>query len=212
MTLRWSSVVLIPALVLAVCETSDAQTGGAVGSGYSTSTTQRSASIEMSYLVRTQRDSSRQRQWMQLVLLWRGKPGWTERSDDSEGSSRAIDEYRKVRAAAILANAVLLGGRRGSVAILAEVDSEFHAVTLLGHRLAMPTADSALVVMVDRVDGRDGQPVVVGTVVVDGRLVRPPPTPALTSGETFLKTESDVTAQLKAMLSRNRAVGAFWRQ
>ena len=210
--MHWSSLVILPALALAVGGRSEAQTGGATGTGYSTSAAQLSASVDMSYLERTHWDSSGRSQWIQLVLLWRAKTGWTERSDDSEGSRQAVDEYRRVRAAAILANAVVLGGRRGPVAFLAEVDSEFHAVTLLGHRLAMPAADSALVVMIDHVDGSGGQPAVVGTVVVDGRLMRPAPTPALTSGETVVTTESDVLAQVKAMLSRNPAVDAFWHK
>lgn len=213
MTMNWMHPALCAALAFAMSARSSAQTGSASGVGYSTSTTELTARVEISYLRRTQWDASRRSEWIPVILLWRGQPGWADHSDDSPRRRQAIDAYRKAQAAGILANAAVLGGRHADFAFLAQVDSDFTSVTLLGRHLALPLRDSALVVMIDRVDGTGGPPSVVGTVVVDGRLETRPSTrpPRLADTTAGFAAVDDVVEQLKAMLSRDPTVAAFWR-
>ena len=212
--MRAAVVIVLVSLVPMCGATVAAQTGGEYGDGYSTSAGNLSPRVEMAYLERHRRDTSGSARWIQVVVLWRGQPGWAAPTGarDTVALRAATDEYRRAEASAILANGVVLGGQAGAVAYLAQVDSGRTAVTVLGQRFALPPRDSALIVLVDRIDGSGGRPAVVGTAVVDGRLPNPPPTRMWTSGDTIftVNQRNDLDEGREAILLRDLKVAAFW--
>ena len=212
--MRWPVLAVLVTLAPIASATMGAQTASTSGSGYGTSTGQLSARVEMSYLARNLWDGSRRTRWVQVVLLWRGQPGWAGRTAalDSVERRQAIDEYRRARAGAILTNATVLGGQSGAVTYLAQIDSASKAVTVLGQTFALPPRDSALIVLIDHIDWRGGQPAIVGTAVVDGRLPDLSPMRMWASGDTtFTVTPPDnLDEGLKVTLLRDPTVAAFW--
>lgn len=212
--MRAAFLTVLVSLVPMFGATIAAQTGGEYGDGYSSGTGNLSSRVQMAYLERHGREASRSTRWMQVVVLWRGQPSWAAPTGalDAVALRAATDEYRRAEASAIVANAVVLGGQAGAVAYLAQVDSGRTAVTVLGQRFALPPRDSALIVMVDRIDGSGGRPAIVGTAVVDGRLPDLPPTRMWTSGDTIFTVHqrNGLDEGREAILLRDRKVAAFW--
>jgi len=115
------------------------------------------------YLAARVNDTTGSTHWFQVVLLWRGQPDWASmtgvaaRSDgtrdrDTTGLGEALRQYHAARKAALMDDAVFLGGQRGPIAYTARLDSARRNLTVLGRTLRVPARDSALVVLVDRVD------------------------------------------------------------
>ena len=190
-----------------------ANTMAQASSGYRTGSFHLSSTVDVTYLEADRTDGSHQTRWIQVAVLWRGKPGWASpsRPPDPAANRQTIDAYRHAQATAVLANAIVLGGQASGVAFLAEVDSTRSAITVLGQRLLLPPRDSALVVLIDRSDRRDGDPVVVGAVTVDGRLPDQAATHTWRSGDTLfvVSPRDDVATYLAALLRREPTVAEF---
>jgi hypothetical protein len=201
----------VAVLVMTTSATLQAQSG----SGYGTGNHGLSARVEATYLQADLSDGSRTTRWIQFVVLWRGQADWSapNMSVDTAAQRHATEHYHTARKAALLADAVFLGGQTGAVSYFAEVDSARTTLTILGQRFRLPPRDSALIVLVDRVDRVGGDPVVAGSTVVDARLPDASPTRTWTSGDTTftIRSRNDVRNNLETILLRDRTVGAFWR-
>ncbi len=191
----------------------------AQGSGYSTGGIELSPRVSTSYLAATLTDASRETRWLQFVVLWRGQSGWSrgQRGLDTAMLRRAETEYNTARRAALGRDGLFVGGQSGGVAYTAEADSARRTLTVLGQRFSIPRSDSALIVMVDRIDGVGGDPIVAATTVVESRLPDLPAERTWTSGDTTFIVrprgrgpESD-RANIEAVLGRDSTVAAFWR-
>ncbi|MGH9885827.1 MAG: hypothetical protein ACREBE_09880, partial [bacterium] len=132
------------------------------------------------------RDSAGQSSaWMSYVVLWRGQAGWgTPRSGNPAVAAEMARQQMEAQLAVMAADRVFMGGSNGSISYGSEIDRRGSRLYLLGQEYAIPERDSALVIMIDRVDGIGGPPVVVAAAVIDGRL--PPEVQSKTwiSGET----------------------------
>lgn len=91
------------------------------------------------------------------VVYWRGSRGWTY--SHAPADAALADSVRRALSAASLRTGIIAGGTITTTA-RAWVEADLHArtVSVLGKRLALPTGDSALVILVDRIDGVGGPP------------------------------------------------------
>jgi hypothetical protein len=191
----------------------------AQGSGYSSGGTELSSRVSTSYLAASLTEASRETRWLQFVVLWRGQSGWSQGRQrlDTAMLRKAQTAYNTARHAALARDGVFIGGQSGGVAYTAEADSARVTLTVLGQRFSIPRRDSALIVMVDRIDGVGGDPIVAGTRVVESRLPEVPAERTWTSGDTTFivrprgrETGSD-RANIESVLERDSTVAAFWR-
>jgi hypothetical protein len=186
--------------------------------GHSGGTSELSARTEVTYLKVHKTDSAGTTYWFQLLILWRGQPGWagidsSRTLRDTSAMARALANYNAAQKAALLTDAMFLGGYSRGVAYFAELDSARTTVKILNHSFRVPPRDSALIVLVDRTDGIGGVPTVTRTVVVDGRFPTPPTPKTWTSGDTIftIRVPDRDQANLLMVLQRDPAVAAFWR-
>jgi hypothetical protein len=191
----------------------------AQGSGYSTGSIELSPRVSTSYLSASLREASRETRWLQFVVLWRGQSGWSggRRGLDTATLRRAQAEYNTARKAALARDGLFVGGQSGGVAYTAEADSARRTLTVLGQRFSIPRGDSALIVMVDRIDGVGGDPIVAATRVVESRLPDVPAERTWTSGDTTFivrprgREPGSDRLNIEAMLGRDSTVAAFLR-
>ena len=123
--------------------------------------------------------------WMHFMVLWRGQPGWRmSRGITPEERTESERVYREASAAATLAGHSLMGGYSGRGVYWAEVDGEANTLVVLGKTYAVPPKDSVLIILVDRIDRVGGEPFIVGSAVIDGRMSSEFVTKTWTSGDT----------------------------
>ncbi|HKO16164.1 MAG TPA: hypothetical protein VJU87_07990 [Gemmatimonadaceae bacterium] len=112
-----------------------------------------------------------------------------------------------------MSDGFLMGGQLGTISYFAQLDSGRTTLTILGRSFPLPTADSALVVLVDRADGVGGAPTIAGTAVIDGRFPADPVPKTWTSGDTIftIRVPDRGNENLRMVLGRNPMAAAFWR-
>lgn len=122
--------------------------------------------------------------WIQFVILWRGQPGWESdvgvNAAQRDAAKRMFDQ---ARIAALTADHGFLGGGGGHP-YWAEIDRQNRKISVLGREFDLPARGSALVVLVDRLDGIGGPTTVIGSAVVDGQLGPEVRTKTWRSGDT----------------------------
>ena len=191
----------------------------AQGTGYSTGGADLSPRISTSYLEASFGEASRETRSLRFVVVWRGQSGWSQGRQglDAAKVQQAQAEYNAARKAALVRDGLFVGGQSNGVAYTAATDSARTTLTVLGQRFSIPRRDSALVVMVDRVDGVGGEPIVVGTAVVESRLPDRPAERMWTSGDTTFIVRPRASqpggerADIESVLGRDATVAAFWR-
>jgi hypothetical protein len=126
--------------------------------------------------------------------------------------TRALTDFNAAQKAALMTDAMFLGGYSRGVAYYAELDSARTALKILNRSFRVPPRDSALIVLVDRTDGVGGVPTVTRTVVVDGRFPAPPTPKTWTSGDTIftIRVPDRGLENLLMVLQRDPAAAAFW--
>ena len=196
--------------------------GAQRGSGYSTGSVALSRRVEAVYLAAHASDTAGGVHWFQVVVLWRGQPDWPTfigappRRDgggghDTTGVAEAVRQYNAARKAALMDDAVFFGGQRGRIAYFARLDSARRSLTVLDRVIRVPPRDSALVVLVDRVD-QDGGPRVIEALVVDGRYPAPVEPRHWQSGDTLftIRVPDRTRTNLEDVLSRDTRSRTFW--
>jgi hypothetical protein len=142
------------------------------------------------------------------AILWRGQSDWAVSHGpvESERSRTAMDSARR----AATTRAVQAGGTI-TVAANAWVEYDEHArtVSVLNHSYSLPAGDSALVLLVDRVDHVGGEPIVVPLVLpcaadADPTYASPPD-----GGRDIMASMRDWAAHWRGCLLREPAVRAF---
>jgi hypothetical protein len=188
------------------------------GGGYSAGSSGLSPRSEVTYLKAHKTDAAGTTHWFQLLILWRGQPGWAgidsnRTLPDTSAMARALGNYNAAHKAALMNDAMFLGGYSRGVAYYAELDSARTTLKILNRSFRVPPRDSALIVLVDRTDGVGGVPTVTRTVVVDGRFPEPPTPKTWTSGDTIftIRVPDRDQENLLMVLQRDPAVAAFWR-
>jgi hypothetical protein len=188
------------------------------GVGFSASTTTVPPRTEVSYVKANQEDARGTTHWFQLLILWRGQPGWSDLKSsiplpDSTARVRALANYDLARKTALMRDAIFLGGNARGIGYYAELDSARTVVTILDHSYRIPPRDSALIVLVDRIDGVGGMPTVTGTAIVDGRFPTPQTPKTWTSGDTVftIRVPDRQQENMLMVLQRDTIVAAFLR-
>ena len=191
---------------------------GQVGSGgYSTGSASVSRTTEISYLVARHHTAAGPAQWFQVMILWRGQPGWMDITPptmrDSAVGAVSIAECDVARQAASAFKALILGGQVGGVGYCAQLDMDRTTLKVLNHSVPVPRSDSAVVVLVDRTDGIGGPPTVAGVTIVDGRFRWEPPPKPWTSGDTTftVRARDRLPEYLQMVLARDAIIAAFAR-
>lgn len=196
------------ALMLVTAAPLMAQTRG----GSSGGTHGLSERVEITYQQRYVETSSGRSDWMRFIVLWRGQPGWLYgRGVSPEEQRQSEQAYREASAAAALAGRSLMGGSSGRGTYWAEVDRDENTIYVLGTAYHVPVKDSTLVILVDRVDHSGGEPFVIGSAVIDGRLPSDLVTKTWTSGDTTFTirpSKSGLDVFLEG-LKKDPAVAAF---
>lgn len=187
---------------------------GAQATGYSSGGTTLSPQVAASYLEASARDAAVESRWLRVVVLWRGQSDWSRGGGGFDGAKMraASGQYNTARRTASGRDGMLLGGLRGSVSYTAELDSTRTALTVLEQRFSVPHGDSALVVMVDRIDGVGGDPVIAGAKVVESRLPDGPAEQTWTHGDTTFTVHArgrDDRTDIETVLGRDPVVAAF---
>lgn len=121
--------------------------------------------VECAYLYRDSGSGATEQHWLVALVLWRGQAGWRARAGATEATRHA---YRIAARAAEDAGRHFVGGHSGGFVYAAAYDHD--SLYVLGRSYLLPRRDSALVVMVDRVDSVDGNPAVVGTANVEAQV------------------------------------------
>ncbi len=124
--------------------------------------------VECGYLARDSGSGATERHWLVALVLWRGQAGWHQRQQRRAEASRASSAVRAAVRATEDAGRQFLGGQSGGSVYAAAYDDD--SLYVLGRSYLLPSGDSALVVMVDRVDSAGGAPTVLGTANIDARL------------------------------------------
>jgi hypothetical protein len=151
--------LLFGAFALGVGLPATAQTGrGSAGAALT-------SRVECGYLHRHSGSGTTEQHRLTAVVLWRGQPGWRHRAASADAAHRA---YRVAVRAAEDAGRQFLGGQSGGVVYSAAFDDD--SVYVLGRGYSLPRGDSALVIMVDRIDSVGGDPSAVGTAQIAARL------------------------------------------
>ena len=151
--------LLFGAFALAPWSPVAAQTGrGSAGAALT-------ARVECSYLHRHSGAGTTEQHWLTAVVLWRGQPGWRDRIVSSEAAHRP---YRLAARAAEDAGRQFVGGQSGGVVYSAAFDDD--SLYVLGRSYPLPHGDSALVIMVDRIDSVGGDPSILATANITASL------------------------------------------
>lgn len=156
--------------------------------------------------------------WLRAVVLWRRAPGRRERGPlDSAAQARAQERHRNDRRAAEDSGRAFLGGqsydRTWSAAYTGFISARGRTVDTLfvmDQRFVIPRRDSALIVMVDEVDGPASQSRIHGTAWMPAQLDAAYWPKFWTSGDTTFSVmpRRDQTI-LRDALERIPAVKAF---
>jgi hypothetical protein len=186
-----------------------AQTRGG-GSGGTHSLSDR---VDITYHQKWTETRGERSDWMQYIVLWRGQPGWrSSRGVSPEEARQSAQAFREASAAATLAGRSLMGGSGGRASYWAEIDNDGNTMYVLGTAYHIPVKDSTLVILVDRVDRVGGEPFVVGSAVIDGRMTSDLEPKTWTSGDTTFTVRQSKTSSLDVFLEalkRDPAVAAF---
>jgi len=149
--------------------------------------------------------------WMQYMILWRGQAGWTSgRMLDPVASAEGQRAYKQAQLAAAAADRSFFGGG-GATPYWGEIDRQSRRLYLLGQEYAIPGRDSALVVLIDRIDNVGGPAVVIGAAVVDGRLPPEVDTKTWVSGDTtfMVRPSRSAVEVFLGMLKEDAVIAAF---
>lgn len=150
--------------------------------------------IELTYQQARVDSAGKTTDWMQIILLWRGQPGWQSNAGFTPAERIAAErQYNDARIAAYAANRAFFGGG-GAHPYWAEIDRPGKRLYALGQEFVIPERGSALVVLLDRMDGVGGPPVVIGSAVVDGLLPSDVMPKTWTSGDTTFTVRPSRTA------------------
>lgn len=200
---RWIASLLC----LTVAAPIAAQRGG--GSG---GTTRLSDRVEITYQQsHSESPGTGRADWMRFVVLWRGQPGWRINKPGQAGQAEGERAYREASAAATLANRSLMGLPGGANTFWLELDRASDMLYLLGNQYSIPSRDSTLVILVDRVDRVGGQPFVVGSAVIDGHMSSDLVPKTWVSGDTTFTVRPAKTglSVFLESLKKDPAVAAF---
>lgn len=108
---------------------------------------------------------------LRAVVLFRGQAGWKHSYGDS--ASRAAGQARWATASRESTRARRMGGgsiTAGGVVLWVETDYERRRLWAEGQSFDLPERDSALVVLVDRIDRAGGPPIIAGTTYVPSEV------------------------------------------
>jgi hypothetical protein len=170
--------LLSASLVLAPWSTGLAQTGRESGGITLTSR------VECGFLAHHAGAGAAEQNSLVALVLWRGQEGWRDRATASD-IHRA---YRAAMRAAEDADRRFMGGQEGGIVFAAAFDED--SLYVLDHSYALPRGDSALVVMVDRIDSIGGIPAVIATAAIHARLGAEFWTKQWSSGDTLVVIHS----------------------
>lgn len=150
---------------------------------------------------------------LRAVILWRGRPTWNgELSTDTTAQRIAHRTYRARVDSAENAQGMFVGGQRGLITYGGELDRDRNSFHLLGKTYEIPLRDSAIVLMVDRVDSPGGPPFVAGVAYIDAHLPDAFWTKSWSSGDTtFIVHAGSGSHALETALQRIPAVRDFLR-
>lgn len=158
---------------------------------------------------------STQRGWLQLVILWRGETDWRSRaSQDSTPTTGAEREFDRRATNAGTAGGIWSGSQVGTLVYGAIHDRQGKWIEILGRRFMVPENDSALIILVDHVDGVGGDPTIVAVDHVPSRLpVEVLPVFRSSSADTMPSSRSRITRQnaIRTLLDRSKVVREFLR-
>jgi hypothetical protein len=195
------------ALVCLANANASAQRGGSSGG-----TTRLTDRVEVMYQQSyTESSTAGRADWMRFIVLWRGQPGWRFAKTSVAERDDAERVRREVAAAAALANRTVMGNFANGPSYFAELDRDNNALYVLGNRYAIPSRDSTLVILVDRIDRLGGPPFVVGAAVIDGRMSSEFVPKTWVSGDTTFTVRPSKTALdlFLETLKKDPAVAAF---
>jgi hypothetical protein len=152
--------------------------------------------------------------WLQLAILWRGQPAWqTLANDDTVATTSADREFHRRALEAHAAGGQWSGAQIGTIVYGAIHDPRGAWVEILGQRWTLPRHDSALVVLVDRVDGVGGAPIVLEVLRIPSVLPSDILSRTWVSGDTTftVRPRGSVQNALRALLSRPPSLREFWQ-
>jgi len=185
----------------------DAQTSSGTSGGGMTL----SSRVSIDYQEANVDSAGKRTDWMQIVVLWRGQPGWQSGAGATSVQRAAGNQvYEQARVAAAVANRGF-SGSGGPYPHWTEIDRSNGRLYVLGREFDIPPRGSALIVIVDRVDGIGGPPMVIGSAVIDGTLPEDVRGKTWTSGDTtFMVRPSKSGIQIfLETLRQDPVVGAF---
>jgi hypothetical protein len=155
-----------------------------------------------------------QQVWLRLAILWRGQPAWRPLArDDTVSTTSAAREFHRRALDALAAGGQWNGSQIGTLVYGSIHDPGGTWVEILGQRWAVPQRDSALVVLVDRVDSVGGPPFVLEAQRISSMLPSDILLRTWVSGDTTftLKPRGSVQSALRALLSRLTTIREFWQ-
>jgi len=151
-------------------------------------------------------DSQRQ-SWLRAIILWRASKPFPR---DFGGNAAAFGTaLRRARVASEQAGRISVGGFFAKKFFTLEYSPDYRRVWVLGQEFAIPLRDSAIVVMVDRVDELEGPPVVVGHEYISGRLPDLYWATGRTSRDSFSVVLANSYRLLESAMSVNPKLRAF---
>ena len=202
--IRWTA----PLVCLAIATPIAAQQRGGSSGGTTRLTDRVEVMYQQSYL---ESPTAGRADWMRFIVLWRGQPGWRFAKTSATERDDAERVRREVAAAAALANRTVMGNFANGPSYFAELDRDNNALYVLGNQYTIPTRDSTLVILVDRIDRLGGPPFVVGAAVVDGRMSSELVPKTWVSGDTTFTVRPPKTALdlFLETLKKDPAVAAF---
>jgi hypothetical protein len=151
---------------------------------------------------------SLQREWLQAVVLWRfSKP----MPPDFGGSNPHViaNATRRARIASEKIGRSSVGGFFAKGFYALEYSRDRNMVWVLDKAFRIPRRDSAIVVIVDRVDGIGGAPIVIGHEYISARQPYLDGRKRRTSVDITRVVRDDRNQLLQAALSTNPKVRAF---
>ena len=170
--------------------------------------------VNVTYSTRVTEPRGDRRAWLKLAILWRGQPTWrTDAYDDSIATVRAELEFDRKAHDAIAVGGWWAGAQVGKVIYGAIHDREGRWVQILGKRWSLPLRDSALVILVDRIDGVGGSPIIVEHRLIESSLPANVFGYNTTSRDTLhsLRPPASVRSALLELLSRSPTIREFWQ-
>jgi hypothetical protein len=203
-----TTVCITPALGAAQGDSARIVSGGEAGSF------DLGPRVELNYLTSYTDSLGQKRVWLQLAILWRGQTAWRSLARvDTAQTAGAERELQRREIDAIAAGGVWSGTQVGTLVYGAVHDREGTWVEVLGQRFPLPQRDSALVVLVDHVDGVSGQPVILDVRRVPSLLPVDVLSRSWTSGDTTfsLRPLGSLQNAITALLSGPPVIHDFWR-